>query len=113
LIPYQIRSAARNTAAERGKTKLNKNNLQIKSLPTEKLCARIMRAASVRLGRPAGTFRAFVFQRDLKTNLFQNKIGSFRSSENTQPLMRLPDLFKNKIDSFRNYEETAVSKYLF
>jgi hypothetical protein len=83
LIRYQIRSAAQNPAAERGKTKPNKNNLQIKSLPTEKLCARIMRAASVRLGRPAGTFRAFVFQRDLKTNLFQNKIGSFRNYEGT------------------------------
>lgn len=73
LIRYQIRSAARNTAAERGKTKPNKNNLQIKSLPTEKLCARIMRAASVRLGRPAGTFRAFVFQRDLKQICFKTK----------------------------------------
>jgi menaquinone-dependent protoporphyrinogen IX oxidase len=68
LIRYQIRSAARNTAAERGKTKPNKNNLQIKSLPTEKLCARIMRAASVRLGRPAGTFRAFVFRMESETN---------------------------------------------
>jgi len=46
-------------------------------------------------------------------NLFQNKIGRFRSSENTKPLMRLPDLFQNKIGSFRNYEETAISKYLF